>query len=163
MTGSSLASMAWRNLWRHRRRTLLTLSSIAFGTMLAVLFTGMGDSNFSEMIHLAARMVGRHRVGPGHRECGSCVGEAQSRLDLHSLAQTDCEGRAKGVAGADGVDNTHLEAGDMQALAGMVAPDAARRAGGEHDIAATEPQQSRGGCLEVVHLSAGADDRLWPV
>jgi ABC-type lipoprotein release transport system permease subunit len=52
--------MAWRNLWRHRRRTLLTLSSIAFGTMLAVLFTGMGDSNWSEMIQLAARLGGGH-------------------------------------------------------------------------------------------------------
>ena len=60
MKGSSLASMAWRNLWRHRRRTLLTLSSIAFGTMLAVLFTGMGDSNWSEMIQLAARLGGGH-------------------------------------------------------------------------------------------------------
>jgi ABC-type lipoprotein release transport system permease subunit len=52
--------MAWRNLWRHRRRTLLTLSSIAFGTMLAVLFTGIGDSNWSEMIQLAARLGGGH-------------------------------------------------------------------------------------------------------
>jgi ABC-type lipoprotein release transport system permease subunit len=52
--------MAWRNLWRNRRRTAITLSSIAFGTMLAVLFTGMGDSNFSEMIDLAARLGGGH-------------------------------------------------------------------------------------------------------
>jgi ABC-type lipoprotein release transport system permease subunit len=52
--------MAWRNLWRNRRRTLLTLSSIAFGTMLAILFTGMGDSNFSELIDFAARMGGGH-------------------------------------------------------------------------------------------------------
>jgi ABC-type lipoprotein release transport system permease subunit len=52
--------MAWRNLWRHRRRTLLTLSSIAFGVMLAVLFTGMGDSNWSAMIELAARLGGGH-------------------------------------------------------------------------------------------------------
>jgi ABC-type lipoprotein release transport system permease subunit len=55
-----LASMAWRNLWRNRRRTLVTLSSIGFGTMLAILFTGMGDSNFSDMIDLAARMGGGH-------------------------------------------------------------------------------------------------------
>ena len=52
--------MAWRNLWRNRRRTIVTLSSIAFGTMLAVIFTGMGDSNFSEMIDLAARLGGGH-------------------------------------------------------------------------------------------------------
>ena len=60
MNGTSLAVMAWRNLWRHRRRTLLTLSSIAFGVMLAVLFTGMGDSNWSAMIQLAARLGGGH-------------------------------------------------------------------------------------------------------
>jgi ABC-type lipoprotein release transport system permease subunit len=58
--GTSLAVMAWRNLWRHRRRTLLTLSSIAFGVMLAVLFTGMGDSNWAAMIQLAARLGGGH-------------------------------------------------------------------------------------------------------
>jgi ABC-type lipoprotein release transport system permease subunit len=52
--------MAWRNLWRHRRRTILTLSSIAFGTMLAVLFTGIGDSNWREMIDVAARLGGGH-------------------------------------------------------------------------------------------------------
>lgn len=56
MKGISLAGMAWRNLWRHRRRTGLTLSGIAFGTMLAILFTGMGDSSWTEMINLAARM-----------------------------------------------------------------------------------------------------------
>jgi ABC-type lipoprotein release transport system permease subunit len=52
--------MAWRNLWRHRRRTLLTLSSIAFGTMLAWLFTGLGDANWRQMIDLAARLGGGH-------------------------------------------------------------------------------------------------------
>jgi hypothetical protein len=64
VNGANLASMAWRNLWRHRRRTLLTLSSIAFGTMLAVLFTGLGDSNWSEMIGLAARLGGGHVTRP---------------------------------------------------------------------------------------------------
>jgi ABC-type lipoprotein release transport system permease subunit len=60
MSGPNLTSMAWRNLWRHRRRTLLTLSSIAFGTMLAWLFTGLGDSNWRQMIDLAARIGGGH-------------------------------------------------------------------------------------------------------
>jgi ABC-type lipoprotein release transport system permease subunit len=53
-------AMAWRNLWRNRRRTIITLSSIAFGTMLAILFTGIGDANFSQMIDLAARLGGGH-------------------------------------------------------------------------------------------------------
>jgi ABC-type lipoprotein release transport system permease subunit len=60
MSGPNLTSMAWRNLWRHRRRTLLTLSSIAFGTMLAWLFTGLGDANWRKMIDLAARLGGGH-------------------------------------------------------------------------------------------------------
>jgi ABC-type lipoprotein release transport system permease subunit len=60
MNNSNLSSMAWHNLWRNRRRTLLTLSSIAFGTGLAVLFTGIGDSNWRGMIDLAARMGNGH-------------------------------------------------------------------------------------------------------
>jgi len=60
MSGPNLMAMAWRNLWRHRRRTLLTLSSIAFGTMLAWLFTGLGDANWRKMIDLAARLGGGH-------------------------------------------------------------------------------------------------------
>ncbi len=60
MNGSSIASMAWRNLWRNRRRTALTLSSIVFGTSLAILFTGIGDSNWRDMIDLAARLGGGH-------------------------------------------------------------------------------------------------------
>ena len=53
-------AMAWRNLWRNRRRTLITLCGIVFGTFLAVLFTGMGDSMWGKMINLTARMGGGH-------------------------------------------------------------------------------------------------------
>ena len=60
MHGPRLIFMAWRNLWRNSRRTAITLSSIAFGVMLAVLFTGLGDSNWREMIDLAARLGGGH-------------------------------------------------------------------------------------------------------
>lgn len=60
MNGSNLGSMAWRNLWRNRRRTLLTLSSIAFGSGLAVIFTGIGDANWRGMIDLAARLGAGH-------------------------------------------------------------------------------------------------------
>ena len=60
MNGSNLIVMAWRNLWRRRRRTLLTLSSIVFGTFLAILFTAFQDRNFADMIDLAARLSGGH-------------------------------------------------------------------------------------------------------
>ncbi len=60
MSGPPLFALAWRNLWSHRRRTLLTLSSIAFGTMFGWIFTGIGDANWREMIDLAARLGGGH-------------------------------------------------------------------------------------------------------
>lgn len=52
--------IAWRNLWRNGRRTVLTLASIAFGLFLAVLMTAMQDRNWADMIDLAARLGGGH-------------------------------------------------------------------------------------------------------
>lgn len=59
-SGNRLAVMAWRNLWRNRRRTLLTLSSIVFGVFLAVLMMAMQDRNWADMIDLSARLGGGH-------------------------------------------------------------------------------------------------------
>jgi len=62
MNGPGLPRLAWRNIWRNRRRTLITLMSIAFGTLFAVLMTGIGDSSYSEMIDQAARLGGGHVI-----------------------------------------------------------------------------------------------------
>ena len=60
MTGSSLAKMAWRNLWRNRRRTAITLSAIVFGIFLSVVMMAMQDRNWADMIRLAARLGAGH-------------------------------------------------------------------------------------------------------
>ncbi len=60
MKGTSLATMAWRNLWRNRRRTYITLSAIVFGVFLAVLMMAMQDRNWADMIRLAARLGAGH-------------------------------------------------------------------------------------------------------
>ena len=60
MNRPNLVKMAWRNLWRNRRRTLLALSSIVFGVFLAFLFTALQDRNWAEVIDLAARLGGGH-------------------------------------------------------------------------------------------------------
>ncbi len=52
--------MAWRNLWRRKRRTLITAISIGFGVMLSVTFTGTGDYGYTKMINASAIM------GMGH-------------------------------------------------------------------------------------------------
>jgi len=56
----NLNRLALRNLWRHKRRTLITASSIAFGVLLAVTYTGGGDYFYTRMIDAGASM------GMGH-------------------------------------------------------------------------------------------------
>lgn len=51
-----LSKLAWHNLWRRKRRTLITGFSIGFGVMLAVTFTGTGDYSYTKMIDSSARM-----------------------------------------------------------------------------------------------------------
>ena len=60
MSGANLPKMAWRNLWRNRRRTIITLSGFAFGILLAVIFIGLGDYSYGQMIELAARNGSGH-------------------------------------------------------------------------------------------------------
>lgn len=52
--------LARRNLWRQKRRTLITAFSIAFGVLLAVTFTGVGDHYYTRMVDAGANM------GMGH-------------------------------------------------------------------------------------------------
>ena len=56
----NLNRLAWRNIWRRKRRTLITAFSIGFGVMLAVTFTGSGDYTYTNMIDTGASM------GMGH-------------------------------------------------------------------------------------------------
>ena len=60
MRGPQLSRIAWRNLWRNKRRTALTLVAIAFGGGLAVLVTAMTDRSFADFIDTAARLGGGH-------------------------------------------------------------------------------------------------------
>ena len=77
MKRTSLWVMAWRNLGRNRRRTLLTLASIAFGVFLAIFSMASQDRNWQDMIDLGARMGGGH-VTVQHSEY----------LDTPSLSRT---------------------------------------------------------------------------
>ena len=52
----NLTKMAWRSLWRRKRRTLITAGSVGFGFLLAYTFTAMGDYIYTNMIDTSAKM-----------------------------------------------------------------------------------------------------------
>ncbi len=56
----NLNQLAFRNIFRRKRRTLITASSVAFGVLLSVTFTGTGDYTYTHMIDAGAKM------GMGH-------------------------------------------------------------------------------------------------
>ena len=51
-----IVKLAWRSLWRYRRRTLLTVSAIVVGTALALFIITMADGMYKKLVDEAVRM-----------------------------------------------------------------------------------------------------------
>ncbi len=77
--------IAWRNLWRHPWRTLLTASGTALGLGLLLLMLGLGDGSHLQMIDAAVRMGSGHVLlqAPGY----------QARRGVESALGADATGR----------------------------------------------------------------------
>lgn len=52
--------LAWRNLWRNRRRTLLTFSAVALGLVLLTLMMGMVNATRGDVLYNVVRLQGGH-------------------------------------------------------------------------------------------------------
>lgn len=52
--------LAWRSIWRHRRRTIITVSSIGFGLACAIFLIALADGVYDQMINDAVRMQAGH-------------------------------------------------------------------------------------------------------
>ncbi len=52
--------LGWRSIWRNRRRTIITLSSMTLGLVLAVFFIAMAEGVYEKMTDDAVRMLGGH-------------------------------------------------------------------------------------------------------
>ncbi|MGM0594686.1 MAG: ABC transporter permease, partial [Pseudomonadota bacterium] len=119
---SLLLMLAWRNIWRHRRRTLITLSSIALGFALAVLFIGIGDGSHNSMIrnainlgegHITVQPRGYLDAPANHKfiDRGRILGEQLAamaipgrvapRISLQVLASTASNAVAAGLEGME--------------------------------------------------------------
>jgi ABC-type lipoprotein release transport system permease subunit len=91
MKGPSLIKLAWRNLWRQKRRTILTLISIAFGGFLAVMMTAMQDMTWADFIDNAARLGAGHVTiqHPEYIDMPTLTRTVQNTDAKHATAEAD--------------------------------------------------------------------------
>ncbi len=51
-----LFSMAWKNLWRNKRRTLITVASIFFGVLISTVMSSLQDGTYGNMIDMSVKL-----------------------------------------------------------------------------------------------------------
>ncbi len=52
---STNIKIAWRNLWRNKRRTLITIASIFFGVLLSAYMTSMQEGSYEKMVDMVVK------------------------------------------------------------------------------------------------------------
>jgi ABC-type lipoprotein release transport system permease subunit len=73
-----LLKLAWRNIWRNRKRSLITISSVLFAVLLAIVFKALEVGSYSQMIE---NMV---RYSTGYIQVQDVLYEEEPSMD-HSL------------------------------------------------------------------------------
>ena len=65
-----LARLAWRSIWRNRRRTLITVLSIGFGLACTVFFIAIGEGVYAQLIDQVVRLQAGHITmeNPSYRD-----------------------------------------------------------------------------------------------
>lgn len=47
--------LAWRNIWRNKRRTMITVASIFFGVLLSAYMTSMQEGSYDKMVEIVVK------------------------------------------------------------------------------------------------------------
>lgn len=115
-------TLAWRNLWRNRRRTLITMASVVMAVMLSALMGSMQQGQYDQMIdntvgtfsgHLQIQAEGYHDEPSLDRSLELDAGALETlkarpdiravvpRLDTYALAAGADRSRAAMVVGID--------------------------------------------------------------
>ncbi|UCG11754.1 MAG: ABC transporter permease [Deltaproteobacteria bacterium] len=65
-----IVRLAWRSIWRNRRRTLITVLSIGFGLGCAIFFIAVAEGVYAQLIREVVRMQAGHITleNPDYRE-----------------------------------------------------------------------------------------------
>ena len=65
-----IARLAWRSIWRNRRRTLITVLSMGFGLACTVFFIAIGEGVYAQLIDQVVRMQAGHITmeNPSYRD-----------------------------------------------------------------------------------------------
>ena len=92
----TLIKMAWRNLWRNPRRTLITLFSMTFGLTMMIVGYALSDGMLNQMVHYATLL------GTGHGDSfvNGTIGSASPRVfatALVSSGQQSAGGKLWGI------------------------------------------------------------------
>jgi len=109
-----IALVAWRSIWRNRRRTLITVSSIAFGLSLALFFVAMAEGGYSQLVNDAVRMYA------GHVTVEHPLYEEAPAADLNVRNAMALRGRIAVLPGVEGSKSLVLGQGLVKTAAGAV-------------------------------------------
>ena len=105
-----LATLAWRNLWRNRRRTLITVLAVIFATLLSIAMRGLQLGTYDQNISWALNLFSGYiqLQYPGFQENPSL--HKSFRFTDEMRAQLEEDARVRGYAPriyADGLISHH--------------------------------------------------------
>ena len=108
-------AIAWRNLWRNRTRTIVSISAISFSYGLFLVTLGIADSSYSKMEDAAAKSAG-----------GSVLVHADGYWDskLNDKVMSNGEelaSKLREIPGSDGVSRRVLINGLLSTSSGNIA------------------------------------------